>query len=88
MVQEDKCRYVYVTVVEAGQIYTDLTGRCPTSSLSGNIYILVLYDFDSNTVNNTPMKNRGDKEMVRVYGLLIQSLIDRGLKPTLQRLVD
>jgi hypothetical protein len=32
------------------------------------------------------MKNRGDKEMVRAFDLLIQSLILRGLKPLLQRL--
>jgi hypothetical protein len=32
------------------------------------------------------MKNRGDKDMVRDFDLLIQSLIIRGLKPSLQRL--
>jgi hypothetical protein len=32
------------------------------------------------------MKNRGDKEMVRAFDFLIQSLIIRGLKPHLQRL--
>jgi hypothetical protein len=32
------------------------------------------------------MKNRGDKDMIRAFDLLIQSLIIRGLKPHLQRL--
>jgi hypothetical protein len=32
------------------------------------------------------MKNRGDKEMVRAFDLLIQSLIICGLIPSLQRL--
>jgi hypothetical protein len=32
------------------------------------------------------MKNRGDKEMVRSFDILIQSQILRGLKPLLQRL--
>jgi hypothetical protein len=32
------------------------------------------------------MKNRGDKEMVRAFDFLIQSLTLRGLKPLLQRL--
>jgi hypothetical protein len=36
MVQEDKCSYIYATVMETGQIYTDLTGRFPTSSHSEN----------------------------------------------------
>jgi hypothetical protein len=32
------------------------------------------------------MKNRDDKDMIRTFGVLIQSLIIRGLKPHLQRL--
>jgi hypothetical protein len=52
----------------------------------GNKYILILYDYDSNSVLSSPMKNRGDKDMVRAFDLLIQSLIIRGLKPSLQPL--
>jgi hypothetical protein len=47
---------------------------------------VILYDDDSNIVLSAPMKNRGDKDMVRAFDLLIQSLIIRGLKPILQRL--
>jgi hypothetical protein len=86
MIQEDRCHYIYATTLETNQIYLDLTGRFPTTSLSGNKYILILYDYDSNSVLSAPMKNRGDKEMVRAFDFLIQSLIVRGLKPHLQRL--
>jgi hypothetical protein len=72
--------------METSQIYTDLTGISPTPYLSGNKYILILYDYDRKSVVSAPMKNRGDKEMVRALDLLIQSLIIRGLKPSLQRL--
>jgi hypothetical protein len=61
-------------------------GRFPTTSLSGKTYILILYDYDSNSILSYPMKNRGDKEMVRAFDLLVQSIILRGLKPPLQRL--
>jgi hypothetical protein len=61
-------------------------GRIPTTSLSGKKYILILYDYDSNSILSSPMKNRGDKEMVRAFDILIQSLILRVLKPLLQRL--
>jgi hypothetical protein len=84
MVQEDKCHYFYVAIMETGKIYTDLTGRFPTTFLSGNKYILVLYDYDSNSFLSAPIKNRGDKEMVRAFDLLIQSLCIRGLRPLLQ----
>jgi hypothetical protein len=84
MVQEEKCHYLYATTLETNQIYSDLTGRFPTTSLSGNKYILILYDYDSNSILSAPMKIRGDKEMVRAFDLLVQSLILRGLKPLLQ----
>jgi hypothetical protein len=72
--------------METNQIYTDLTGRFTTTSPSGNKYILIFYDYDSNSFLSAPMKNRGDKEMILAFDLLIQSLIIRGLKPHLQRL--
>jgi hypothetical protein len=86
MVQEDKCNYSYAAVMETNQIYTDLTGIFPTTSLSGNKYILILYDYDSNSVLSAPMKNRGDKDMMRAFDVLINFLIIRGLKPHFQRL--
>jgi hypothetical protein len=67
MIQEDKCHYIYAETLKTNQIYSDLTGRFPTTSLSGNKYILILYDYDSNSFLSAPMKNRGDKEMVRVF---------------------
>jgi hypothetical protein len=42
MIQEDKCHYIYAAALETNQIYSDLTGRLPTTSLSGNKYILIL----------------------------------------------
>jgi hypothetical protein len=86
VVQEDKCHYIYATTLETNQIYSDLTGRFPTTSLSVSKYMLILYDYDSNSILSSPMNNRGDKEMVREFYFLIQSLILRGLKPLLQRL--
>jgi hypothetical protein len=86
MIQEDKYHYIYATTVETNQIYSDPTGRLPTTSLSGNKYMLILYGYDSNSVLSAPMKNMGEKEMVRSCDFLIQSLILRGLKPRLQHL--
>jgi hypothetical protein len=42
MVKEDKCNYIYTAVMDTNQIYTYLTGIFPTTSLSGNKYILIL----------------------------------------------
>jgi hypothetical protein len=43
--------------------------------------MLILYDYDSNIILFSPMKNRDEKEMVRAFDILIQCLILRGLKP-------
>jgi hypothetical protein len=71
MVQEDKCNYIYAAVIETNQIYTDLTGRSPTTSLSENNDIFILYDYDSNRVLSAPMKNRGGTDMIRAFEVLI-----------------
>jgi hypothetical protein len=81
-----KTEFVYATIVDFGQIHSDLTGRFPTTSAKGNKYVLVLYDYDTNNVLTEPMKSRGDQEMVRAYNKLIQELVDHGFKPRLQRL--
>jgi hypothetical protein len=86
MIQEDKCNFIYSAIMETIQIYTYLTGTSPTTSISGNKYILILYDYESNIFLFATMKNRGDKEMVRSFDLLIQSLTIRGLIPSLQHL--
>jgi hypothetical protein len=49
---------MYATVMDTNRIYTDLTGRFPTTSLSGNKYILIVYDYDSNSVLSAPMKKK------------------------------
>jgi hypothetical protein len=81
-----KINCVYATIVDAGLIHSDLTGRFATTSAKDNKYVLVLYDYDTNNILTEPMKNRGDQEMVRAYNKLIQELIDHGFKPRLQRL--
>eukprot|EP00957_Ditylum_brightwellii_P094109 7164877-Ditylum_brightwellii.AAC.1 len=41
-------------------IYTDLTGKFPTTSQSGNKYILVAYDYNSNGIVATAVCNCSD----------------------------
>jgi hypothetical protein len=44
---------IYVDLWDAatGKIFSDLTGRLPVPSSRGNIYIFLLYDYDSNSIN-------------------------------------
>ena len=46
----------------------------------------VLYSYDGNSILVRPMKNRENKEFLRVYTELMHYLTIRGLKPTIHRL--
>jgi hypothetical protein len=69
-----------------GQIYTDQTGRFISPSSTGNNYLMILYDYDSNFIFAQPMKNRQAETIVAAYASLHARLCKAGLKPRLQRL--
>jgi hypothetical protein len=55
-----------------GHTYTDLTGSFPKTSIRGYKYILVLYDYDGNSIQAEPMKNRSYAEAIRAYSKYIR----------------
>jgi hypothetical protein len=67
-------------------MYTDQTGRFPVISRRGNKHIMVLYDYDSNSILVEPIKNRTDAEILRAFERHVTRLTAAGLKPLLQRL--
>jgi hypothetical protein len=76
-----KTQYVYSATIDAGQIYTDQTGRFPVVSSKGNKYIMILYDYDSNAILAQPIKDRTAPELLRAFQVMEQELVARGLKP-------
>jgi hypothetical protein len=81
-----KTQYVYAATIDAGQIYTDQTGRFPAVSSKGNKYIMVLYDYDSNAILAQPIKNRTAPELLKAFKFMEQELVAKGLKPKLMKL--
>jgi hypothetical protein len=81
-----KTHYVYAATIDAGQIYTDQTGRFPVVSRKGNKYIMILYDYDSNAIMAQPIKDRTAPELLRAFQVMEQKLVARGLKPKLMKL--
>jgi Reverse transcriptase (RNA-dependent DNA polymerase) len=69
-----------------GQIYTDQTGRFVTPSSTGNNYLMVLYDYDSNSILAEPTKNKTAEAILAAYKTLHARLCAAGLRPKLQRL--
>jgi hypothetical protein len=70
--------FVYAAVldilIETGRIYTDQTGNFPNVSQRGNKYLMVLYDYDSNSILVGPLRNRTDAQMIAAYDRLVERL--------------
>jgi hypothetical protein len=81
-----KTQFVYAATIDAGQIYTDQTGRFPVVSSKGNKYIMILYDYDSNAILAKPIKERTAPELLKAFQFMEQELVARGLKPELMKL--
>ena len=60
--------------------HTDLTGRFSYKSSSGNEYLYVLYDYDSNVILALPIKNRQAKTLATAWETLHQQIIHTGHK--------
>lgn len=50
--------FITITTKEEGTSFSDLTGQYPIISSRGNKYILVLYDYDSNSIQIRALKTR------------------------------
>jgi hypothetical protein len=73
-------------IAPTGQIYTDQTGKFILPSSTGNNYIMILYDYDSNYIFVQPFHNRTASCLLAAYKALHQRLCKAGLRPKLQRL--
>jgi hypothetical protein len=67
-------------------VYTDPTGKFLVPSVSGNQYILIVYEYDSNYIHAEPMIDRTGPSIIAAYQRSIVFLQSRGFKPLLQRL--
>jgi hypothetical protein len=69
-----------------GQVYTDQTGRFPVDANDGHKYLMVLYDYDSNAILTSPLRDRRGPTIKAAYQKLHALLLKKGYRPKLQRL--
>jgi hypothetical protein len=79
-------QFVYAATIDAGQIYTDQTGRFPVVSSKGNKYIMILYHYDSNAILAQPINDCTAPELLKAFQIMEQVLVARGLKSKLMKL--
>ena len=76
---ETRSNHVFAKIIYPQQrIETDLTGRLPVTYNRGNKYSFILYEYDINVILVRPMKNRMDKEFIRVFQDLHGHLTEKG----------
>ena len=63
-----------------GTIYTDLTGKFPITSLHGMAVMFIMYDWTSNTILATPIKEAKAETIVECFKKNITYLSKRGFK--------
>ena len=86
-VPPSRTHHTYASCFEAtGKIFTDQTGSFLLPSISGNKYVFILYDFDSNYISATAIPSRSKEHLVQAYLSAVSLLQRRGLRPRLQRL--
>ena len=71
MVHQDK---------KTGIMYTDLTGNFTVRSIDGYTCFFVLYNWTTNAILATPMKDAKDDSMIRAFKENMEHLGDRGFK--------
>jgi hypothetical protein len=65
-----KTNCIYAATINAGQIYTDQTGRFHVISSKVNKYIMVFYEYDGNSILAEPIKNRTAPELLRAFQVM------------------
>ena len=83
-----RTHHCFATVFEpaTGQIHSDQTGKFIVASSAGNNYILVVYDYDSNSILVTPMRSRTGPCILAAFQIIHARLVAAGLRPQMHRL--
>ena len=81
---EHRCYVAYMDY--SHQTYSDQTGKLFVASSSGNQYIMVVYDFDSNYIFLAPFKTRSAEHILGAFKSIHARLCRAGLRPRFHRL--
>ena len=77
-----KYKEAFAQITETEKVYTDQTGKFPTTSSNGNKYVFILYAYDLNAILAEPLKSRTATHITEAYDKLIQQLRRCGHQPT------
>ena len=73
--------YMVIDKNELSTAYTDLTGRFPCKSSSGNEYLLVAYHYDANCIIANPLRNRKKDTITEAWTSIHKTFTCAGVSP-------
>ena len=79
---DNSCFYNIFNMATDAKVYTDLTWRFPHQSSRVNNYILVVYNYDGNTILAEPMKKRETDTIIKAWNKLHSCLYNNGIVTT------
>ena len=74
------------THIQQNHIYSDQTGKFPVQSNRGHNYLMIIYDYDTNSIHAEPLKNRSTSELISAYKKIHTLLKKVGCAPKLHTL--
>jgi Reverse transcriptase (RNA-dependent DNA polymerase) len=84
---ETRSHHCYLAISEPRNlVYSDQTGRFPIPSSTGNNYLMIAYDYDSNMILLRPMKDRSAASLTAAIASVHDTLSKGGCRPQFHRL--
>jgi hypothetical protein len=81
----EKDNHIFIALgqidVKRGTIYADLTGNFPITAIDGSRAVFIMYDWTTNAILATPIKDAKTNTIVESFKKNIQYLTKRGFKP-------
>ena len=84
--QSEHC-VIIPNLYTTGKIYTDQSDLFSHLSLAGNNYIMILHNYDSNTITSKLFRPRSKVDLLHVYTKFYKDLRDNSLHPII-RILD
>jgi hypothetical protein len=77
----DRTHLVCATIFQpTGKFYSDMTGKFVSPSSTGNNYILIVYDYDSNSIQAIPMRTRSKTDHLKALKTAYDALVHSGCR--------
>ena len=73
----------FASATDHQKLYSDQTGKFPAQSSRGYQYVVIMYDYDSNTILSKPLKSRQASELTAAWSSLHEKLEANSFAPAL-----